>query len=301
MVPPKKDPLFTNPSCLFTLFFMLLTTFCPLKVHALENTVPKTPIASSLALASMKVLTTSPNAYHFISQHDTAYPAVYCAPTVVAMGLSPYYPDLANNAPSAYVETFAEYLSTSRRCGTTVQQLLEGLDDLNTQHALAQKWDDVWYQGIHQVPTHYYHNRKHQAQWASLNADALNAINAGDIVMAHLGWYVEDAEAKRFLRKGGHYVLVTAAYESPEAEGHVFLEILDPLDTQAMFKDRLPRYSLDLRHVQAEQASFKVEDPQKQFRKRRVGKALFQPTPTPGKKENVMTFLEGFVVLSKLN
>ena len=74
---------------------------------------------------------------------------------------------------------------------------------------------------------------------------------------------------------------------------------MDPLDTPQAFYSRSPRYMLDFRPFNEEKKAFKAIDPQKQFRPRPVGTALFQPTAPPGKKDEVMTFLEGFVVLSK--
>jgi hypothetical protein len=301
---PLKPRL--NYKTLFPLFFFIVS-FLLIKGFLLdysiakgtEPTMPETTVSKPTIHQSLKTLARSPHAYHFISQHDTEHPTVYCAPTVLAMAFSPFFTNLATRSPAAYVETFAKHLKTCRTYGTTVHQVLDGLDYFNTKDALSQEWDDVWYQGIHKVPAHYYHNRKHQAQWATLNADVLDALNTGGVVMAHLGWYVEKSEQKRFVRKGGHYVLVTGVFESPELTDHYYVEFMDPLDTSETFHSRSPRYRLDLRSVSKEQKTFKVVDPYKQFRSRQVGSALFQPTPPPGKKDEVLTILEGFVVLTK--
>jgi hypothetical protein len=297
---PLLNYIKSCPLCFLIVSFLLLEGVLPVYTIAkgVEPVMPKSNISKPAINQSLKTLGRSPNAYRFISQHDTAHPTVYCAPTVLAMAFSPFFVDSTTSPSAHYVESFAKELGTCPRSGTTVLQILEGLNHFNTQDSLAQQWDDVWYQGIHKVPAHYYHNRKHNAQWASLNADVLNALNAGGLVIAHLGWYVENVEQKRFLRKGGHYVLVTAVYESPEAQGHYYVEILDPLDTAKAFQSRSPRYTLDLRSVAEEKKTLKAVDPEKQFRPRQVGTALFQPTPTPSKKDEVMTFLEGFVVLN---
>ncbi len=299
---PAKHMLKNISRLLF--FFLIISTFFIYGIRPSSATTKGVkkpmPNASSPAFnPSLKLIARTPNAYRFISQHDTAHPKVYCGPAVLAMFFSPLFPELVTGTPVTYVETFARHLDTSPRSGTSMLQVLEALDYLNTQDALAQEWTAVWYQGIHKVPAHYYHNRKHQAQWASLNADILTALNSGGLVMAHLGWYVEETKQKRFLRKGGHYVLVTAVYESPEVKGHYYVELMDPLDTVDAFQSRTPRYRLDLRSVPEEKRAFKVVDPDKQFRSRQVGTGLFQPTPPPGKVGEVMTFLEGFVVLTK--
>jgi hypothetical protein len=270
-----------------------------------EPVMPKPTVSQATFNQSLKTLAQSPNVYRFMSQHDTKHPTVYCAPTVLAMAFSPYVDDSTPHSPTDAVESFAKELGTCPRSGTTVLQILNDLNHFNAKvphasHAInAPIWNDVWYQGIHRVPAHYYHNRKHNAQWASLNADVLNALNEGGIVIAHLGWYVEDVEQKRFLRKGGHYVLVTAVYESPDAVGHYLVEILDPLDTVDAFTSRFPRLRLDLRLLSEEKKSFKVVDSSKQFRPRQAGAALFQPTPPPAKVGEYRTFLDGFVVLTK--
>jgi hypothetical protein len=281
----------------------------PLILQGAESTMtkpelPNTKVASSTLAGinpSFHALARSPQAYQFFSQHDTAYPAVYCAPTVLAMAFSPFLTSQAVTSEAlthsaSYVERFAQPLQTSPTQGTTVRQVLDAFTYFNTQDALAPEWNDVWYQGIHTVPAHY---RQNPAQWARFNPELLHALEAGGVVMAHLGWYVEDAEEKRFLRKGGHYVLVTGVWESSEAVGHYFLEFMDPLDTPQAFYSRSPGYMLDFRPFNEEKKAFKAIDPQKQFRPRPVGTALFQPTAPPGKKDEVMTFLEGFVVLSK--
>jgi hypothetical protein len=299
---PAKHVLKNISRLLF--FCFIISPFFTFGIHpsyatskGFEQTVPN---ASSPAFEKpLNAIARSPNAYRFISQHDTAHPTVYCAPTVLAMAFSPFVADSTKSSPAHYVESFAKELGTCPRSGTTVLQILERLNHFNTQDALAQEWDAVWYQGIHKVPTHYYHNKKHQAQWASLNTDVLNVLNAGGLVMAHLGWYIEDSPQKRFLRKGGHYVLVTAVYESPDAKEHHYIELMDPLDSNEAFQSRTPRYVLDLRPLSEAKRAFKVVDPDKQFRPHQVGQALFQPTPPPGKKDEVMTFLEGFVVLTK--
>jgi hypothetical protein len=80
----------------------LTTDDAPMPIHATSDQQQLIPLALS------------PNNYMHISQHLSNHPKVYCGPTVIAMGYSPYYRDWAFYHPDAYIENFAKHLNKYR-------------------------------------------------------------------------------------------------------------------------------------------------------------------------------------------
>jgi hypothetical protein len=267
---------------------------------------------------ALDVVAKSPVPYTHISQELTEFPRVYCGPTVIAMGFSPYYPDWAFYHPDEYVENFARHLQTSQTLGTTAEQMLKGMTYLDTYHDKAHLWQSVQYEGIHHVPDAYYKAGSKKAELPSINSWLTGHLQKGSMVIGHLGWYVEDADTKEFVRKGGHYVLITGVYKAKTANGIQYLEILDPLDHKGVpmqkpiqkpggkkgEKITPPQnkgYLMELRTLDANKKLFKLVDTTGQIDTRTAGNVLFQPYPTPGKEAAVLPFLEGVMILEAAN
>jgi hypothetical protein len=290
-----------------SLFALMLGVVVGMGLFLAQQKVSAAPVA-------LDVVAKSPVQYTHISQELTEFPRVYCGPTVVAMGFSPYYADWAYYHPDEYVENFARHLQTSPTLGTTAEQMLKGMTYLDTYHDKAELWQSVQYEGIHQVPTSYLKTGSKQPQLPTINTWLISNLQKGSMVIGHLGWYVENAETKEFERKGGHYVLITGVYKPKAANGIQYLEILDPLDHKgvAMLKpiqkpdgkkgEKIAPpanrgYIMELRSLDANKKLFKLVDTTGQIHPQTAGNVLFQPYPTPGKEAAVLPFLEGVMIL----
>jgi len=246
-------------------------------------------------------LALSPHQYMHISQHLTQFPKVYCGPTVIAMGYSPFYRDWAFYHPDEYVENFAKHLKTSTSRGTSAQELLDGMNYLNTHHDLADRWSALEYQGIHNVSRNYYANDLNRPSTPDINDWVRSSLSKGSLVVAHLGWYKENTLLRSMVRHGGHYVLVTGVFSSASNPAIRYVQVLDPLDYEGegMIEDivHTRHYMLELRPFSEAQKAYTLKDTSKQFADQPVGNLLYQPEPTPGKKEKVMPVLEGVMIL----
>ena len=238
----------------------------------------------------------SPNPYRFISQHQSSKPKVFCGPTSLAMAFSPYL-DAPNHAELLKaVEAFSSIVNTHAEKGTNVSQMLQGIETLKATSALNGSWQAVRYQGIHHVSRSYYDGKWFKIPAWPQNTRALRkSIARGDLVLGHLGWYQEEAKRQTFKRKGGHYVLLIGIYMEEAHPDTWYLEMLDPLEAQD--SPTQGRYTLRLNPVEKSKHRFQVEDPQGQFTPRLAEGAWMQPYPPTGKKEEVLTFLEGLLIL----
>jgi hypothetical protein len=286
---------------LFGLFIGLIgaTLFRP--AQAGGPTPPSAPVANNRSTL-LEPVALSPVNYMHIPQHATHHPKVYCGPTVIAMGYSPYYVDWAFYHPAEYVDNFARHTKTSLTHGTTATEMLNAMTYLTSYHDMADKWEAVEYQGIHDVPRAYYTTYLNRATLPSLNTWLSEHLRKGSLVVGHLGWYVEDAEQKRFHRKGGHYVLLTGIYKAKTPNEIQYLEILDPLDHKDKPVEKASatsnkHYIMELRQLTDNKKRFLLTDASGQISERQAGDILFQPYPTPGKEAAVLPFLEGVMVL----
>jgi hypothetical protein len=287
-------------ACFGLLVLLSLMSFVKASAQLARTTTTETPDTTPPPLyVNLHPLALSPHDYPHISQYQTRHPKVYCGPSVLAMGWMPHQAPPSPLSLSDYVDSFAELLGTSATQGTNVLEMLAGLEQLPTLKGEPSAKRRVWYEGIYEVPRRYAPHVLSLRRWPHANARVLKALRQGDLVVGHLGWYVEGAHS--FQRKGGHYVLITGVYESLASPRHLFLDILDPLDHEAPVTlsstDRRLHYVMDLRPLAKAEQAFPVQDPHQQFPERLAGAAFFQPFPTPGKKEAVMPFLEGIMVL----
>jgi hypothetical protein len=96
-------------------------------------------------------------------------------------------------------------------------------------------------------------------------------------------------------------VLVTGVLSSEANPDIRYVQVLDPLDHEGkgMIEDTIHNrhYMLELRPFSETQQAYTLKDKHKQFANQPVGDLLYQPEPTPGKKENVMPVLEGIMIL----
>jgi len=283
-----KTPLFI--AYLGGLCLMSITLYSP---DAIGELMPFNMNPVSRQLAPVAV---SPNPYRFISQHESTKPKVFCGPTSLTMAFSPYL-DAQNQAELLKtVERFAEILHTDSEKGTRVEQMLQGIETLQASKVFHTSWQPVRYDGIHHVARSYYDGTWFKIPAWPQNTRALRkSISRGDLVLGHLGWYQQNEKRQTFERKGGHYVLLTGIYTDEAQPMTWFLEMLDPLEAEDSLTQGL--YTLKLNPVEKSKHRFKVEDAQGQFTPRLVKGAWMQPYPPTGKKEEVLTFVEGLLIL----